>query len=293
MGPLLSPHPRGRRGALLVLISDGLLSACSAERLLDARWGETVGGVPRPLRTQSSGQDRAAQGRRVGPALDCLLSDDGLGVQRALRADGPEVSLGGCVWSGGDRGGRTKGKARQEMGGQGGGLGWRGQPLWGAATGSGLGSACNRFRRWRFVARARAPRPHRVCPAAACDLAGRTHTTLTWSNAGRGAGRQARGHRGGSQGNGCLSSGPGAPDEGHCSREGVGLRGACRSSKSSSRACVCLSVHGGLRTGLAPLALGARCSPGREVGDQTWEEQTPAGPARTWQAGAGRGEFSD
>lgn len=88
------------------------------------------------------------------------------------------------------------GKARWAGGGRAGALRWRGQPLWGAATGSGPGSACNRFRRWRFGARARAPRPHRVCPAAVCDLAGQAHATLTWSNAGRGAGRQARGHGG-------------------------------------------------------------------------------------------------
>lgn len=75
--------------------------------------------------------------------------------------------------------------------------------------------------------------------------------------------RGATGGGGGrSQGDGCLSSGPGAPDKGHCSREGVGLRGACWGSRSSSRVCVCPSVHGGLRTGLAPLALGAWRSPG-------------------------------
>lgn len=142
---LPAPTPGGDAGALLVLISDGLLSACSAERLLDARWGETVGGVPSPRGHRArvrTGRPRPA----VGPALDCLLSDDGsLGVQRALWADGSEVSLRLRGGQGGDRGRENGGKARQEMGV--GRPGVAGQPLWGAATGSGLGSACNRFRR--------------------------------------------------------------------------------------------------------------------------------------------------
>ena len=153
------------------------------------------------------------------------------------------------------------GKADGRWAWGGGGPGLGGSLCGERPPGSGPGSACGRFRRQRFGAGARAPRPRRVCPAATCDLGCQVHATLTQSNAGRGARRWAWGRGGGSQGNGCLSSGPRAPDEGYCSGEGVGLRGVQAGAPgAAARVCVCLSIHGGLRTGLGPLALRARTS---------------------------------
>lgn len=194
---------------------------------------------------------------RVGPkALDCLLAMTvwvsrghcGLtGLRSALEA--------AC---GQERSGR---RTKESPTGDGAG---RGRP--GVAGAASVGSShrqwagvCVQPVRWRFVARARAPRPHRVCPAAACDLAGRTHTTLTWSMLAGVPGRQARGHRGGSQERLPVLR-AWSPRRGTLLQGGVGLRehaGAARAA--AGRVCVRLS-HGGLRTGLAPLALGARRS---------------------------------
>lgn len=85
-------------------------------------------------------------------------------------------------------------------------------------------------------------------------------------------------------GNGCLSSGPGAPDEDTAPGR-AGAPGACRSSKSSSRAGQ-VSVCPRRPEDRARTSGSGSAHPGREVGDQTWEEQILAGPARTWQAGA-------
>lgn len=228
-----------------------------------------VGGVPRPPRTQlRAGQGGSGPACRSSPGLSPQRRWSG--VQRALPADGPEVSLGGCVWSGGDQGGRTKVERLTGDGRGGGGPGLGGSLCGERPPGSGPGSACGRFRRQRFGAGARAPRPRRVCPAATCDLGCQVHATLTQSNAGRDARRWAWGRGGGSQGNGCLSSGPGAPDEGYCSGEGVGLRGVQAGAPgAAARVCVWLSIHGGLRTGLGPLALRARTS-GPRGSAQPW-----------------------
>ena len=187
----------------------------AAQHLQDARRAEAVG--------MCSGQDGAAQGRRVGPALDCP-SDGSVGVQRALRAGGPEVSLGRV----GEGGRRRKGR---RGGGQRGGLG-RGQPLWGAAAGR---SACGHFRQWRFGAGARAPRPRRVCPVAARDLERQAHTALPWPRRWRG-----------SRGNAACPRGP-EPQTRDPARWRVWAPGcAGRSSRNSSQGVcpsICPSVH--------------------------------------------------
>ena len=96
----------------------------AAQHLQDARRAEAVG--------MCSGQDGAAQGRRVGPALDCP-SDGSVGVQRALRAGGPEVSLGRV-----GEGGRRR-KGRQEVVGR--GAAWGGDSLYGERPLGGLHAA--------------------------------------------------------------------------------------------------------------------------------------------------------
>ena len=61
-------------------------------------------------RGHSSGQDRAAQGRRVGPALDCLLSDDGLVSRGHCRLMGLRSALEAACGQGAIREGERRRK---------------------------------------------------------------------------------------------------------------------------------------------------------------------------------------